>query len=330
MYKRECVEGSGEMSAGRIGRVAIVGSGLMGTGIAAEYAAAEHEVSLYVRSEAGMARARERTRTALAALASCGALRGDVDATLAGLRFDTSLDAAVAGAEMIVESIPESRDLKHGLFAYLEGICPEATILASNTSGIPITQIAAGLAHPERVIGTHYLNPPHLMPPVEVIPGEQTDPAITARVRETLAAMGKSPVVVGVEAPGFLWNRLQYAILREACHIVESGIATMEEVDLVMRQGLARRWSVVGGPFASLDLGGIGTTAVVGDYLFPALSNATETPRTITEPVSAGRTGAESGAGFYDWPDAKRRATLAQRDAALAALRRADMAEGAG
>ena len=131
-----------------------------------------------------------------------------------------------------------------------------------------------GHAHPERFIGTHYLNPPHLMPPVEVIPGEATDPEHRhPRTRTTSWRWANHPSWSVWKSPGFLWNRLQYAILREACHIVEQGIATMEEVDMVMRQGLARRWSIVGGPFASLDLGGIGTSALVGEYLFPALSS---------------------------------------------------------
>ncbi len=310
--------------------VAIVGAGMMGTGLAAEYAATGHTVTLFARSDERAARAKARTFAALDSLEAAGVLDAQaLSAARDRVRTATDLADVVANADLVVESIPESLDLKRAMFTTLEGICPPTVILASNTSGIPITQIAAGMQHPERFIGTHYLNPPHLMPPVEVIPGEATDPAIVARVRDNLAAMGKSPVVVGKEAPGFLWNRLQYAILREACYIVEQGIATKEEVDMVMRQGLARRWSIVGGPFASLDLGGIGTSALVGEYLFPALSGATDVPPTLAEPVAAGRIGAESGAGFYDWPADRLAHALDDRNTKLVAALREDRKERA-
>lgn len=313
------------MAGNGIDTVAIVGAGMMGTGLAAEYAASGHRVTIFARSDERAARARERTFGALDSLAAAGVLRADaMPAARDRVRTATTLETAVAEADMVVESIPENLELKREMFATLEECCPPTTIFATNTSGIPITQIATGLAHPERMLGTHYLNPPHLMPPVEVIPGEATDPAIVTRVKANLVAMGKSPVIVGKEVEGFLWNRLQYAILREACYIVEQGIATMEEVDMVMRQGLARRWSIVGGPFTSLDLGGIGTTALVGEYLFPALSNATTVPPTIANPVAAGRTGAERGAGFYDWPAERLKKTLEYRNAALVAALRAD------
>ena len=317
------------MAGNGIESVAIVGAGMMGTGLAAEYAATGHTVTIFARSDERAVRAKERIDGALDTLVAAGVIRDDeLLPARARVRTATDLTEAVAGADMVVESIPENLDLKREIFATLEGIVSPTTILASNTSGIPITQIATGMKHPERFIGTHYLNPPHLMPPVEVIPGEATDPAIVARVRDNLAAMGKSPVVVGVEAPGFLWNRLQYAILREACHIVEQGIATMEEVDMVMRQGLARRWSIVGGPFASLDLGGIGTSVLVGEYLFPALSSTPDVPPTLADPVAAGRTGAESGAGFYDWSPERLKQTLDYRNAKLVAALREDKGRG--
>lgn len=312
------------MTGERIGDVAIVGAGMMGCNIGTEYAVGGHHVALFARSAAHAERAIGRVRAALDALREGGVLdEATATAALARVRTATVLAEAVAGAALVVESIPEDLALKCEMFATLETLCSPDVILATNTSGLPITQIAAPLAHPERLIGTHYLNPAHLMPPVEVIPGEATAPEVVERVRDTLAALGKSPVVVRREAPGFLWNRLQFALLREACHIVEAGIATKEEVDLVMRQGLGRRWSIIG-PFASLDLGGIGTAARVAEYLLPALSDAKTPPPTLSEPVAAGRTGAESGAGFYDWPPEKLRETLTYRNTALVAALRAE------
>ncbi len=312
------------MAETRIGNVAVVGAGMMGCNIGTEYAIGGHQVTLFARSAEHAERATARVRSALDALRDGGVLDAAAAAAALGrVRTATTLPEAVAGAELIVESIPENLALKREMFVTLETLCAPGVIFATNTSGLPITQIATALAHPERLIGVHYLNPAHLMPPVEVIPGEATAPEIVERMRDTLTALGKSPVVVRREEPGFLWNRLQFALLREACHIVEQGIATMEEVDLVMRQGLGRRWSIVG-PFASLDLGGIGTAALVAQYLLPALSDAKTPPPTLAEPVAAGRTGAESGGGFYDWPPEKLQATVARRNAMLVAALRAE------
>src|SRR5919202_1413333 len=287
------------MSGREVASVALVGVGIMGSGLAAEYAASGRRVTLLARGEAG---------------------------ALGGVCRATELEAAVARADLVVESTPEDRALKRALFARLDRTCPPDVILATNTSGLPITRIAEGLAHPERVIGTHYLNPPHLMPPVELIPGERTAPETVETVRATLAAMGKAPVIVRREVPGFLWNRIQFALAREAFWLIEQGVATMEEIDLVMEKGLGRRWAIRG-PLASLDLGGIDTMAKVAEYLLPELSAATEPPRFLNELIAAGRYGAKTGAGFYDWPEGELRATLARRDELLLAALRQDREE---
>ena len=314
------------MTAGSIRRVALVGVGIMGSGMAAEWAAAGHEVTLYARDEERVERGRERVGAALRTLAGAGLLGpGGAEAALARVGTATDLRAAVTGADLVQESIPENLDLKRALFADLDRWCPPETILATNTSGLPITQIAEGLAGAGRIIGVHYLNPAHLMPPVEVIPGEATAPEVVERVSAALIALGKSPLVVRREVPGFLWNRLQFALVREAFWLVEQGVATMEEVDLAIRQGLGRRWATAG-PFASMDLGGLDTFNNVGSYLLPHLSKADVVPDFLRERIAAGRYGAKSGGGFYDWPAERRDATIARRDAALLAGLRDDRA----
>ena len=153
------------------------------------------------------------------------------------------------------------------------------------------------MAGAARIVGVHYLNPPHLMPPVEVIPGEATAPETVERIRATLIELGKSPLLVRREVPGFLWNRLQFALAREAFWLVENGVATMEEVDLAMRRGLGRRWAIAG-PFASLDLGGIDTMASVAAYLFPELSDADKTPGFLDERIAGGPVRREERGGL--------------------------------
>ncbi len=309
---------------GPLRTVAILGAGIMGTGLAAEWASSGRTVTLFARDEAKAARGRERVAAALRALEGGGLpVAGGVEGALGRVHGAATLADAVTGADLVQESVPEDLGLKRRIFAELDALCPPTTILASNTSGLPISRIAEGLAGAERVIGTHYLNPPHLMPPVEVIPGAATAPAVVERTRAALAALGKSPVIVRREVPGFLWNRLQFALAREAFWLVEQGVATMEEIDLVMRQGLGRRWAIAG-PFASLDLGGIDTMAKVAAYLLPELSDADEPPAFLNDLIAAGRHGAKTGAGFYDWPADKLGAMTADRDAKLLATLRED------
>ena len=315
------------VQTGDIRRIAIIGAGIMGTGLAAEYAASGRRVTLFARDDEKAARGRANARAALQTLERGGVLAAGAAARAhERIGAATTLEGATAGAELVVESIPEDLALKRDLFARLERTCGPAVIFASNTSGLPITSIAADLAHPERMIGTHYLNPPHLMPPVEVSPGERTAPETVETVRAMLAAMGKAPVIVRREVPGFLWNRIQFALAREAFWLIEHGVATMEEIDLVMEKGLGRRWSIRG-PLASLDLGGIDTMAKVAEYLLPELSAATEPPRFLNELIAAGRYGAKTGAGFYDWPEEELRATLARRDELLLGALRKDREE---
>lgn len=314
------------MNARDIQRVLVVGAGIMGSGIAAEYAASGRAVTVFARTPESAARGKARAVAALETLARGGLTRGEPASIQELISAAHDIASAARDVELVVESVPEDLVLKRQVFAELEAICAPETIFASNTSGLPITEIGRDLTAPQRLVGTHYLNPPHLMPPVEVIPGDATSRDTVDTIVRVLTGMGKAPVVVRREVPGFLWNRIQFALAREAFWLVEHGVATMEEVDLVVRQGLGRRWAIAG-PFASLDLGGIDTMAKVASYLFPELSDETGVPALLQERIAAGRFGAKTNGGFYDWPPAKLDALLARRDAALLAALRADRQE---
>jgi 3-hydroxybutyryl-CoA dehydrogenase len=251
-------------------RVVIAGAGLMGAQIGCEYALGGHDVTLVARDVAAVGRRVDRALALVSEheLATPEAVEG----ARGRLRAVGGVDAAGDGFDIAVESLPEDVHVKVRLLRELARTSPGA-ILASNTSSIPITALAAGVGDDaaKRVVGTHYLNPPLLMPTVEVIAGERTAPAVTEHVVGTLERLGKLPVVVRRDVPGFVWNRLQFALLRECAWLVDNGVAAPADVDLVVREGLARRWRRVG-PFAAIGLGGLDTWSRSAANLVPELA----------------------------------------------------------
>lgn len=252
-------------------RVLVVGAGLMGAQIGCEYALGGHDVTLVARRAEN---ARHRVESALATLRDLElAAPDDVDGAGARIRFASAIDAPY---DLVIESLPEELELKASLFRDAAARSPEA-VLASNTSSLSITELGELAGAPERTVGTHYWNPPLLMPLVEVVAGERTRPDVLTFVRSTLEALGKRPVVVEREVPGFVWNRLQMALLRESLWLVENGVASAETVDEVVRHGLARRYRHVG-LFQAIALGGVDTWIGAAANIFPQLSTAQEAP----------------------------------------------------
>ncbi|MSQ37361.1 MAG: 3-hydroxyacyl-CoA dehydrogenase family protein [Chloroflexi bacterium] len=246
-------------------RVVVLGAGLMGAQIGIEYLSGGHDVTFVARDPDAL---RRRVDDGLALAEQLG-----LDAVSAKRSF-ASPGEAIGEFDLVVESLPENLELKASLLGPLVSALPDA-VVATNTSSLSITALGDAVGAPERTIGAHYWNPPLLMPPVEVIPGEHTDPAVTARLMETLAALGKMPIAVERDVPGFIWNRLQLAVMREALWLADNGVASPEVVDTVVREGLARRWRQVG-PFAAAALGGAATWLKIGENLLPELSREYE------------------------------------------------------
>jgi 3-hydroxybutyryl-CoA dehydrogenase len=248
-------------------RVLVVGAGLMGAQIGCEYALGGHDVTLVARRPQGV---RDRVESAFATLRDLElAVPDEVDAAGARMRFASAIDVP---SDFVVESLPEELELKASLLRDAVARSPEA-VLASNTSSLSITELGELAGAPERTVGTHYWNPPLLMPLVEVVAGERTRPDVIAFVRSILEALGKRPVVLEREVPGFVWNRLQMALLRESVWLVENGVASPETVDEVVRHGLARRYRHVG-LFQAIALGGVDTWSGAAANIFPQLSTA--------------------------------------------------------
>lgn len=246
----------------------------MGSQIGCEYALGGHDVTLAAREvgqlERRVADALELVETSEIAAATA------VEAARNRIVCVGSLGGDVLACDLAVESLPEDLELKKRLLRAVAAASPDA-VLASNTSSIPISALGEAVGVPERVVGTHYLNPPLLMPPVELVAGAGTDPALVSHLHATLLALGKLPIVVRRDVPGFIWNRLQFALVRECAWLVENGVASAEDVDTVMREGLARRWRRVG-PMRAIALGGLDTWNRSGRNIVPELSTVSELP----------------------------------------------------
>jgi 3-hydroxybutyryl-CoA dehydrogenase len=276
----------------------------MGVGIATRFALAGHATLVVEADPARAAGIPLLAADILSQLVDAGLIDlARRDAALARLRVGGE-PGELAGAAMVVEAIPEVLAAKHALYAKLEGIMAPDAIIASNTSGFPPDALSEHMAGRARFLVAHFWNPPHLIPLVEVVPGTATDPEVVERSVRLLAGTGAEPVVLKAAIPGFIGNRLQFAVLREALHIVRSGAATPETVDAVMKACLGRRYSIMG-PFESADLGGLHTLMGIGANLMPELAKDEEVLELMRAHVDKGELGASSGQGFYTWDEAR-------------------------
>ena len=273
----------------------------MGPGIALTLARGGVRTTLLSRTPAGAERGLEAARAHASRLASEG-LVSAAEAEDAGALLDasTDADAAFARVDLVVESAPEEMGFKQQLFARMDAVAGPEAVLASNTSGLSITAIASLCRRPQRVVTTHFWNPPHLMPLVEIVLGDKTDPAVAEALRELLAACGKVPVIVRKDRPGQLGNRLQMALVREAIHIVSEGIADAEAVDLVAKNGFGLRLPAYG-IFEHQDIVGLDLGMAVLDYVSRDLDGTRGTPDYARELMGRGEKGAAAGKGFHDW-----------------------------
>lgn len=283
--------------------VGVVGTGLMGVGIATQCALHGLRTIVHDVDPARLESVAAKAGAVLDELIDAGRIDAATrTAALARIETNARLDT-MALAQFVFEAVPEVLDLKHRLYAQLGAVLAPDTILASNTSGFEPDLLAGPLPAPERFVIAHFWNPPHMIPLVEVVPGRATAPGVTARTEALMSAIGMEPVVLAKAIPGFVGNRLQFAVLREALNIVRSGAASPEVVDRVMKASLGRRWGIVG-PFESADMGGLDTFVDISSHLMPTLANDEGVIDLLREQVDAGRVGVRSGAGFYDWDEA--------------------------
>jgi 3-hydroxyacyl-CoA dehydrogenase len=310
------------MTTSSIQRIAVVGAGLMGHGIALELAAHGYDIALHDRDQSQLERARAGITEGLARLVDIGRITAE-DAAGAPSRISMEIDLrpVVAGADLVIEAVSEDIDVKRTVFRDIDAWAPQHAIFASNTSTFMPSLLAAATTRPERVIVAHYFNPPHLLPLVELVRGELTSDETVATMRALYEGIGKSPAVVQREAPGFVGNRLQMALLREALAIVDAGIASPQDVDTIIRTSFGRRLAVAG-VFEVFEAAGWDLTLAVADQLFPAIDRSPEPPPSLREKVARGELGLKTGRGFYDWTPESASALRNRISNALAAIAR--------
>ena len=289
----------------------------MGCGIAQVFAGAGFEVTLFDSHEPALRAAPGRISGSVETFVAHGMLTGEAaGACLARVHPCSRIGQACQDAGLVIEAVPEDANLKADLFGRVEKIVAERAILCTNTSGISISSLARNLVHPDRFLGVHFWNPAQVIPCVEVVKGERTDPEVFERVFKLLHAVGKEPVRVKKDVPGFLGNRLQHALQREALYLVETGIAEPEDVDKVVKYGFGLRYAFMG-PLERADLGGLDVTYAVQRYLLKELDGRTEPSPLLAERVSKGDLGVKTGHGFFDWNRQKAEATARRRDLTL-------------
>ena len=281
------------MAEQRQNTIGVIGGGLMGHGIAYLLAAAGHNVGIFEPDAASRASLSRRLDAIVGILGDNGALLKRISA------HDT-MAPAVKDASFVFEAAPEKLPLKQRIFAELEALVAPGTILASNSSAIPTTDIGRDLKHRERVVGTHFWNPPHLVPLVEVIQNEKTSNAVVRATIDLLRDAGKTPVHVRRDVPGFVGNRLQHAMKREAFALVAAGVCDAETIDIVVKEGFGARTAVLG-PMEQSDLVGLDLALDIADVLYEHLDRTAAAPQILRDKVLAGKLGMKTGEGLRKW-----------------------------
>lgn len=306
-------------------KIAVIGCGTMGHLIALSAAWAGFDVKMQGMNEKDLERAVSSMTDKLHVLIQNGFMTEE-EARIVQNRVTpmTMIENAVKDATFVIEAVPERLELKRKIFGQLDELCDPTVILASNTSALSPTDMAERLQYPERLVITHFWHPAHLIPLVEVVRGEKTSDSTVKRSLDLMIEMNKKPIEVKKEAPGFVGNRLQFALLREAQYILEEGIASKEDIDAAVTYSIGRRLPVTG-PFLSADMGGLDVYQDISNYLYRNLSTANQSDSGLNQRVEEGKLGAKSMEGYYKWDLASSEEVNAAREKELIRYLKQDM-----
>ena len=302
-----------------IRNIAIIGMGTMGPGMAARLARGGLQVVAYDVAPAAIERARSMLGVAEGVLDALAI--APPSAGVGTVRFTDDIGDAISGADLVIENVPENISVKADVYRTVDGLIGPDTIVASDTSGIPITKLQAHISHPERMVGMHWSNPPHIIPMIEVIAGEKTAPQTVAVIRDLIRSIGLLPVVVKKDVPGFVENRVLYALLREAVDLVERGVIDPGDLDTCVSWGIGYKIAVIG-PMALLDMAGLDIYKSVSSFLNADLSNRGDVAPMVLEKTNASKFGIKSGEGMFSYTPEQTKALQGERARKLVAVRR--------
>jgi 3-hydroxybutyryl-CoA dehydrogenase len=287
------------MKAEDIKNITLLGAGMIGNGLALHFAKAGYQVSLYSRTQQTIDKAIEGTKSNLSLLLQKPVGSEEIEKIVGRIKTTTDLRKSVANAPIIIESVAENLKVKQDLFKELDEICPRETILATNTSVISITEIASPSKNRSRILGTHFWFPPFLIPLVEVIKGKDTSDEVMELTYQFMKKAGKHPIRCMKDVPGFVANRLQHALWREAISIVEHGIADAATVDEAIKNSIGIRLAVLG-PVENADMAGLDLILAIHNTVLKDLEASPNPSPLLQEKVKKGELGFKSGKGFYD------------------------------
>ena len=311
------------MSASEINKVAVIGAGTMGPAMAATFARNGFDTTLYDVKPEQFEKAKSAVDFVYTILTGGGFMTAqDADSGRGRITYTTDLAEALAGADFVVETVPEQKELKQQVFQDLEGLVGDDVILASNTSGIPISDLAAVARVPDRVVGMHWSNPPHLIPVIEVIRGEQTSDETAQKTVGIVEKIGMVPAMVDRDVAGFVENRILYAIMREALHLLDEGVASAEAIDTITKWGIGYKLAVIG-PLELLDMAGLDIYTSVASYLNKSLNASPDVSKSVTDKVAAGKLGIKTQGGLFEYTPERIQQLQQQRGRKLVATRKA-------
>ncbi len=301
------------MAVKDVKKVAVIGTGTMGPGIAQVFAGNGIDVRIFDIDQSKLSDARKTLAGNLDLIFQAGLMsEKEVLDTQSRIKDAFSLEEAVKEADLVIEVIPEIMELKTGLFSDLDKICDPDTILATNTSGLSITTMAKAINKPERLVGMHWWNPPIIIPVIEIVKGEKTADAVVQAVDTLIRKIKKVPVLVKKDVPGFLGNRLQYALMREAIALLNEGVASAEDIDTMIKAGIGFKFPVMG-PLETIDMAGLDIYYPVSKYLNKDLNRSQTAASIVEEMVQKGELGLKSGKGFYDYTGKDIKALMGER-----------------
>lgn len=284
----------------RIKNIVVVGSGTMGSSIAQVFAA-NHNLNVTIKTRELKESRFEAIENNLSIMLVHNAIsEEEKNYILNHIHFETDNAKAYSNADFVIENVPEDMEIKQNLFVEIEKYCSDKCILATDSSVMSSTEIGSKCLHPERVVGAHFWNPGHLIPLVEVIKSDKTEEWVVEETMELLSECGKKPVYCKKDVPGFIANRLQHALWREAFYIVENGIADAKTVDDACKYGPGLRWPVMG-PMENSDLAGIELTRNIHEYILPSLADNHKPSKLLYEMIEQGDLGFKSGKGWQEW-----------------------------